>query len=69
VRLPSTSFEHKIMTSQDRQLTYQELVEYKKKARYVFMKLHKEIDDLKQEVKVLEQINGILRAKLKGFEK
>lgn len=43
----------------------QDLKEYKKKARYVFMKLHKEIEDLKDQTKLLEFINAELQKKLK----
>jgi SMC interacting uncharacterized protein involved in chromosome segregation len=53
------------MKEPGKQETYQELVDYKKRARYVMMKLHKEVEAKEEEIKILEQVNGILRAKLK----
>ena len=41
------------------------LREYKKKARFVFMKLHKEIETLQDQIKLLEFINAELQKKLK----
>ena len=48
--------------------TLQELLEYKKKARFVMMKLHKEIEAKEVEIKLLDQVNGLLRAKIKELE-
>ncbi len=47
--------------------TLEQLKEYKKKAQFVLRKLHKEMEDKDAEIKILEQVNGILRAKLKNL--
>ena len=47
--------------------TLEQLKEYKKKAQFVLRKLHKEMEDKDEEIKILEQVNGILRAKLKNL--
>ena len=40
------------------------LLEYKKKAKYVMMKLHKEIEEKDKEIKMLETVNKLLQLKL-----
>ena len=50
--------------NQEKIETLASLLEYKKKARYVMIKLHREIEEKDKEIKMLETVNKLLQLKL-----